>query len=308
MVSGLHYLHTEAHITHKDIKLENILCDEPGGTWKIADFGLAESATSTSRRRKISTEGENKQKAFASDEGFLPLGSLSRANSLTRPDDATQHISDHLHPAGSLPYSPPEQIHSALPILDPSVDIWALGCVLYALVSGELPFADEFEPRLRMKIMSGTWEVPDALIPIKGGQDSIENEKIIVLQVLKGCLEPEVCKRFTIDQVRSCEWLSGDRARGRSHVRRATDSLDLGRGTSRGSSESVSRRKDRSTSRGPSAHWGIDPRTRDKERGERDKEERKIRWDRERDSRVKGGSGSRGRQGPSTLGDMAEPY
>ncbi|KAK4691171.1 hypothetical protein P7C70_g9408, partial [Phenoliferia sp. Uapishka_3] len=133
VASGLSYLHNEARVTHKDVKLENILLDEAGvgGTWKIADFGLAETSASaagqsatnsrsTSRRRtmggSLAVDEEDDDRPIrghflsASDRGPItpgtPLSSLSRAGSLSRPDEAIQ---EHLHPAGSLPYSPPEQ-------------------------------------------------------------------------------------------------------------------------------------------------------------------------------------------------------
>ena len=40
VVRGLRYLHEEARLVHRDIKLENVLVDEMG-LCKIADFGTA---------------------------------------------------------------------------------------------------------------------------------------------------------------------------------------------------------------------------------------------------------------------------
>lgn len=220
IVEGLHFLHNDASVTHKDIKLDNILCDErpeKGGTWKIADFGLAELSTpgapTGAAKSRSSSRSKSRPRAALGVTSTLSLASLSRANSLNRPDSCTSQnrdlpaldsIDEHLHPAGSLPYQPPEQMRSPIPILDPSVDVWALGCVLYAMIEGVLPFQDEFEPRLRMKIMKGVWEVPPSLSArIEAGDDEAGR----CLEVLKGCLESDPKQRWTIKQVRESRWL-----------------------------------------------------------------------------------------------------
>ena len=323
VVSGLHYLHTEAAVTHKDVKLENILCDEKGGTWKIADFGLAETggievprahahAEEGAERRTRSESNESEILSFsvgrsgggghaqaASDRGpirpITSLASLSRANSLSsnrggeENRSATFIIDEHLHPAGSLPYSSPEQMSSPTPILDPSVDIWALGCVLYALVEGRLPFEDMYEPRLRMKILSGEWERPSSLLPTISLSGREDVEKRLVLEVLEGCLELDPANRWTIERVKECDWLNSERkGRGRAGTRPTlltrtshSSSNPSPASTSQTGSRSPStnRRKERSTSRGPSTHYGVDPRTRSIERSQVEKEGRKQRWE-----------------------------
>ena len=86
--------------------------------------------------------------------------------------------------AGSLHYCAPEDLHrisvtpapsiifeghinqpepAAAPSLTPlqgtSSDMWAMGCVLYAMVVGNLPFSDSFLPRLQLCIMNGKYDV-----------------------------------------------------------------------------------------------------------------------------------------------------
>ena len=130
VVRGLRYLHQEAFIVHRDIKLDNILIDEMGSC-RIADFGMAvsllpdqEQDTEPPRYHRNSTSTHSLQPQFQ---------------------------------PGSLPYLAPELLLPTSIIRPhPSQDIWALGVLLYALLSGSLPFFDTFEPRLQLKILNGT--------------------------------------------------------------------------------------------------------------------------------------------------------
>lgn len=125
-------------------------------------------------------------------------------------------------PPGSLPYAspellcPPSQPQTGATSPSPAQDIWALGVLLYFLLtSGALPFADAFEPRLQMKIIRGHWELPS---PTEGVIVGREAEA-----VLRGCLEVEVARRWTINEVECSEWIEGwgqVRSRSRSRSRR----------------------------------------------------------------------------------------
>ena len=59
---------------------------------------------------------------------------------------------------GSLPYACPQLLTSSVPIIDPTVDIWSFGVVLYALYMGKLPWHHSFLPKLRMMILQGHWD------------------------------------------------------------------------------------------------------------------------------------------------------
>ncbi|POY70895.1 hypothetical protein BMF94_6073 [Rhodotorula taiwanensis] len=124
-------------------------------------------------------------------------------------------LSALLHPVGSLPYSSPEALRSSVPIVHPSGDIWALGCVLYALVSGRLPIWDEWELRLRVQLVKGEWEVPDELDPSRARSEEDRVEREMVLEVLRGCLEKDVDRRWTIRQVCDSTWIALVRQRER---------------------------------------------------------------------------------------------
>ena len=98
--TGLVRVH-EQNITHRDLKLENIILAEEGNlsSLRIADFGLA-------RRMKTAR------------------GKLTAQ-------------------CGSPAYVAPEVITGQE--YTPAVDMWATGCIMYALLCGELPFFEEDE-------------------------------------------------------------------------------------------------------------------------------------------------------------------
>lgn len=213
IVRGVRYLHEVAGYVHRDIKLENVLVDEMG-ICRICDFGMT---------RKIGEVDGDEPLSDADNHSDNHSGTHRHRSTSNRPvkSNTSSHLSilrhhrprrhristpigenpppvhpSHVFQQGSLPYASPELLQpkpSRFKGANPAQDIWALGVLLYALLTGRLPFSDSFEPRLQMKILHGVYDMPSGIS--RGAE-----------HVLKGCLERDVRTRWTIATVDEMAW------------------------------------------------------------------------------------------------------
>jgi hypothetical protein len=118
---GLRHAHDRG-IVHRDVKPDNILLDDQGMV-KVADLGLVKTRNPEPGTRKP----EHEPGEAVSGSGFRVPGSGIG-------------LTGHKMALGTPAYMAPEQCRDAATV-DHRADVYSLGCTLYALVTGQPPFA-----------------------------------------------------------------------------------------------------------------------------------------------------------------------
>lgn len=180
VAQGIRYLHEERGVVHRDIKPENILFD-----------AIPIIPSKVSKNRPYDEDKE--------DEGeFLPgiggggIGRVKIADfglSKIVWQDSTQT------PCGTVGYTAPEIVKDER--YSKSVDMWALGCVLYTLLCGFPPFYDESINVLTEKVARGYYTF---LSP--WWDDISASSKDLITHLLD--VDPD--KRYTIDEFLAHPW------------------------------------------------------------------------------------------------------
>lgn len=139
-----------------------------------------------------------------------PIPITSRSLAIATQDTAAEH--------STMPYRAPELFDVKTgTVIDTKVDIWSLGCTLYACLVGKSPFemrSDETGGSLSICVLSGDWRFPDegpgAKKQPKGktvvgdGSAAAAEENIIsepIREVVRKCLKVEPSERPDIDEL-----------------------------------------------------------------------------------------------------------
>ncbi len=93
---------------------------------------------------------------------------------------------------GSPCYAAPEMI-AGKKYFGPLADIWSIGVILFALVSGYLPFEDPNTSLLYKKILAGDYSTPKWISPE-------------VKDLIHCILEVDPKKRYTVEMIRRHPW------------------------------------------------------------------------------------------------------
>ncbi|KAE8373347.1 kinase-like domain-containing protein [Aspergillus bertholletiae] len=164
---------------HRDIKPGNIMIDDDGQTPVLMDLGsLAPS----------------------------PIAITSRSLALAVQDTAAEH--------STMPYRAPELFDVKTgSIIDTKVDIWSLGCTLYACLVGKSPFearSEETGGSLSICVLGGDWRFPDEKPGTSKGKgkagdesrkDATTSISASVKDVVRKCLQVEPADRPDIDEL-----------------------------------------------------------------------------------------------------------
>ncbi|KAI9705264.1 MAG: hypothetical protein M1820_005262 [Bogoriella megaspora] len=143
VAQALEYLHEEAGVVHRqvDIKPENLLF-----------YGVPFIPTKNPKPRAPEDEDKADEGEFVKGVGAGGIGLIKIADfGLSKVIWDTQTMT----PCGTVGYTAPEIVKDER--YSKSVDMWALGCVLYTLLCGFPPFYDESIQVLTEKVARGQY-------------------------------------------------------------------------------------------------------------------------------------------------------
>lgn len=186
VANGIRYLHEERGVVHRDIKPENLLFER---------IPIVPSKNPVQRPYDEEKEDEGE---FIPGVGGGGIGRVKIADfglSKVVWDEQT------MTPCGTVGYTAPEIVKDER--YSKSVDMWALGCVLYTLLCGFPPFYDESINVLTEKVARGYYTF---LSP--WWDDISASAKDLITHLL--CVDP--AQRFTIDEFLAHPWCSASAA------------------------------------------------------------------------------------------------
>jgi len=180
VAEGIRYLHEELGVVHRDIKPENLL---------FARIPIIPSKHPISRQYDEEKEDEGE---FIPGTGGGGIGRVKIADfGLSKVVWNEQTMT----PCGTVGYTAPEIVKDER--YSKSVDMWALGCVLYTLLCGFPPFYDESINVLTEKVARGYYTF---LSP--WWDDISASSRDLITHLL--CVDPS--QRYTIDEFLAHPW------------------------------------------------------------------------------------------------------
>ncbi|KAI9032568.1 kinase-like domain-containing protein [Phycomyces nitens] len=183
---AVRYMHEECGVVHRDIKPENILFDP---------IPIIVSDPAQLKHRPFDDPNKKDEGVFTKGVGGGGIGKVKLADfglSKVIWDSST------MTPCGTVGYTAPEIVKDKK--YSKSVDMWAIGCVLYTILCGFPPFYDESIRTLTEKVSRGQFTF------LSPWWDPIsKSSKDLINHLL--CVNPD--DRYTIDQFLAHPWITG---------------------------------------------------------------------------------------------------
>ncbi|KAG2182644.1 hypothetical protein INT44_005623 [Umbelopsis vinacea] len=185
VAEAIRHMHEDCGVVHRDIKPENILFDT-----------IPIIPSKHQPQRHPDDEPKEDEGEFRPDVGGGGIGLVKIADfglSKIIWDQST------MTPCGTVGYTAPEIVRDQR--YSKSVDMWALGCVLYTILCGFPPFYDESIQLLTEKVARGYYTF------LSPWWDPISaSAKDLISHLL--CVDPN--KRYTIDEFLNHPWVKNE--------------------------------------------------------------------------------------------------
>ncbi|KAI9493565.1 kinase-like domain-containing protein [Zychaea mexicana] len=185
VAEGIRYLHEEKGIVHRDIKPENLLFEPIPFMERMSPLPPQQPVDGDEPKED---EGEYVEGYGGGGIGQVKIADFGLSKVVW--DSSTRT------PCGTVGYTAPEIVRDER--YSKSVDMWALGCVLYTLLCGFPPFYDESIQVLTEKVARGQYTF------LSPWWDTISDAaKDLISHLL--CIDPN--ERYTIDQFFEHSWM-----------------------------------------------------------------------------------------------------
>ncbi|KAL0093374.1 kinase [Phycomyces blakesleeanus] len=202
VAEAIRYLHESKGVVHRDIKPENLLFEPIPIRPRQVPLKPTEYE-----------EGEEEEPK--EDEGeFIPGiggGGIGRVKIADFGLSKVVWNSHTMTPCGTVGYTAPEIVRDER--YSKSVDMWALGCVLYTLLCGFPPFYDESIQMLTEKVARGHYTF------MSPWWNHVSKEAMDLISHLL-CFDPE--KRYTIDQFLQDPWMQKNKPTHKPNSKQAS--------------------------------------------------------------------------------------